>query len=175
MANTYKLIEAKTLGSNTTVVTFSSIPNTYTDLLLKASTRQSGSADGNQIGIRFNGSSASEYSRRALYGDGSTASTAGGSSETFARIAFAESSTYTANTFNNFEIYIPNYTSSNYKSFSSDAVSENNATGVYAQAIYAGLWSNTAAITSLSISEYSGSSTDFVTNSTFYLYGIKNS
>jgi hypothetical protein len=175
MANTYTLIEAKTLASNTTVVTFSSIPSTYTNLLLKASTRQSGNADGNQMGIRFNGSSVSEYSRKLIYGDGSGAYSGSGSSESFARIAFAQSSTYTANSFNNFEIYIPNYTSSNYKSFSSDAVSENNATGVYAQALYTGLWSNNAAITSVTLSEYSGSGTDFVQYSTFYLYGIKNS
>ena len=175
MANTYTLIEAKTLGSNTTVVTFSAIPGTYTDLLVKASTRQSGNADGNQIGIRFNGSSASEYSRKLLFGYGSGVGSSSGSSENFARVAFAQSSTYTANTFNNIEIYIPNYTSSNYKSFSTDAVSESNETSPYAQSFYAGLWSNTAAITSLSLSEYSGSGTDFVTNSTFYLYGIKNS
>jgi len=175
MANTYILIEAKTLGSAVASVTFSSIPSTYTDLLLKASTRQSGDADGYQMGIRFNGSSVSEYSRKVIYGYGSAVSNGSGSSESFARIAFAQSSTYTANTFNNFEIYIPNYTSSNYKSFSSDAVSENNATGVYAQALYAGLWSNNAAITSVTLSEYAGSGTDFVQYSTFYLYGIKNS
>jgi hypothetical protein len=175
MAYSFELIEAKTLGSNTNVVTFSSIPNTYTDLLLKASTRQSGDADGYQMGIRFNGSSASEYSRRLLYSWGSGVGTGGAASENFARVAFAESSTYAANTFNNIEIYIPNYTSSNYKSFSTDAINEDNATTVYAQSFYAGIWSNTATITSLSISEYSGSGTDFVTNSTFYLYGIKNS
>jgi hypothetical protein len=175
MANTYQLIEAKTLGSNTNEVTFSAIPGTYTDLLVKASTRQSGNADGNQMGIRFNGSSASDYSRRLIYGDGSTVNGGSGASENFARLAFAQSSTYTANTFNNIEIYIPNYTSSDYKSFSTDAVSENNATAQYAQAFYAGLWSNTAAITSLSLSEYSGSGTDFVQYSTFYLFGIKNS
>jgi hypothetical protein len=54
--------------------------------------------------------------------------------------------TATANTFGNTEFYIPNYTSSNYKSFSVDGVTENNATAAFA--LYAGLWSNTAAITS---------------------------
>jgi len=172
MANTYTLIAAKTSTSSS--VTFSSIPQTYTDLKLVCSTRQDGNADGNQLSITFNGSS-SNYSRKLIYGNGSNAYSSGGSSEAFARIAFAESSTYTANTFNNFEIYIPNYTSSNYKSFSSDAVSENNATGVYAQALYAGLWSNTAAITSLTISDDGATGTNFASGSTFYLYGISNS
>ena len=175
MANTYQLIEAKTLSSNTNVLTFSSIPGTYTDLLVKASTRQSGSADGSQIGIRFNGSSASEYSRMAVYGDGSVVGSVSAASESFARVFFAESSTYTANTFNNIEIYIPNYVSSNYKAFSTDSVSEHNAALQYAQSLFGGMWSNTSAITSLSLTDLAGSGTDFAINSTFYLYGIKNS
>ena len=176
MANTYELIEAKTLSSNTNVVTFSSIPGTYTDLLLKASTRQNGSAEGSQIGIRFNGSSASEYSRMAIYGDGNgTVGDVSAASETFARLFFAESSTYTANTFNNVEIYIPNYVSSKYKVFSTDSVTEHNAALQYAQSLFGGMWSNTSAITSLSLSDLAGTGTDFAINSTFYLYGIKNS
>ena len=177
MAN-MELITSVTVGaggaSSVTLPATGTIPQTYTDLKIVASTRQSGSAEGNQLGIRFNGSSVAEYSRIVVYGDGATVSTAGGSSETFARIAFAESSTYTANTFNNIEIYIPNYASNNFKSFSTNAVSENNATSVYAQALYAGLWSNTSAITSITLSEYSGSGTNFVEGSTFYLYGISN-
>jgi hypothetical protein len=170
MAN-MELIEAKTSTSSS--VTFSSIPQTYTDLKLVCSTRQDGNADGNQLSITFNGSS-SGYSRRLIFGYGSSYSTAGATSEAFARIAFAESSTYTSNTFNNFEIYIPNYTSANYKSFSSDAVSEGNTTTIYAQALYAGLWSNTAAITSLTISDDGSTGTNFASGSTFYLYGISN-
>jgi hypothetical protein len=175
MAITYTLIETKTLASSTAVVTFSTIPSTYTDLLVKGSTRQSGNSEGSQLGIRFNGSSASEYSRVLLFGFGNGVQTAGGSSETYARTAFAQSSTYTANNFGNFEICIANYTSSLFKSFTSDAVNETSATSyVYSLALYAGLWSNTATITSLSLSDYPGS-TDFAANSTFYLYGIKNS
>jgi hypothetical protein len=174
MANTFELISAVTVGSGgASSISFTSIPSTYADLVVKLSTRQSGSAVGNQLAITFNGSS-SGYSRTLIYGDGSGAYTAGGSSESYARIAFAESSTYTANTFNNFEIYIPSYAGSNKKSFVSDAVSETNATAVESTALYAGLWSNTSAITSLSISEPTGSGTSFVQYSTAYLYGVKN-
>jgi len=75
--------------------------------------------------------------------------------------------TYTANTFASAEIYIPNYTSSNYKSLSVDFVGENNATTSY-QYFTAGLFSNTSAITSLVID----GTDNFVQYSTATLYGI---
>ena len=174
MANTFELIASSTVGSGGAAdITFSSIPSTYTDLVVKLSTRQDGSAIGYQFGIRFNGSS-SGYSRRLIYGDGIAANSGSGSSETFSRVAFTQSSTYTANTFNNVEIYIPNYAGSSYKSFSTDGVSEGNATQIYSAGLYAGLWSDTAAITSLTVSEYSGSGTNFAQYTTAYLYGVKN-
>jgi len=72
MANTYTLIEAKTLGSNTANVTFSSIPQTYTDLLLKTSLRYTGSS-ADSVKMLFNNSS-SNYNFKYLEGNGSSAS-----------------------------------------------------------------------------------------------------
>jgi len=171
MPSNYVLLQRIELNATAASVTFNNIPQSgYTDLKIVGSTRQSGNADGNQMGITFNGSS-SGYSRKVLLGDGASTQSYSGSSESYTRIAFAQSSTYTANTFNNFEVHIPNYTSASNKSFSSDAVTENSATTAYAS-INAGLWSNTAAITSITLSEYSGSSTSFVQYSTFSLYGL---
>jgi hypothetical protein len=51
-----------------------------------------------------------------------------------------------------------------------DSVQEDNQTEAYIDVV-AGLWSNTAAITSLSIKSNAGS---FVQYSTAYLYGVKN-
>jgi hypothetical protein len=76
----------------------------------------------------------------------------------------------TANTFGNTSIYIPNYRSSAAKSFSVDAVTENNATLAY-QNIQAGLWNNSAAITSISISFLSGG--NWAQGSSASLYGIR--
>jgi len=73
--------------------------------------------------------------------------------------------------FSNGSLYIPNYTSSNYKSASSDDVTENNATTAF-QYLEAWLWSNTAAITSLTLQPNLGS---FPQYSSASLYGIKNS
>ena len=92
------------------------------------------------------------------------------SSSTPARLVGGlEGTGYTASTFGNAELYIPNYTSSNNKSFSADSVTENNATAAYSQLI-AGLWSNVTAITSLSLAPSSGT---FVQHSTATLYGVK--
>jgi hypothetical protein len=161
MAN-MELIEAKTSTSSS--VTFSSIPQTYTDLKLVCSTRL---VSGNfpDLNISFNGST-SNFTNRNLLGAGSGTPTSG----TEARvIGFTEGSAQTSSTFSNGEVYIPNYTSSNYKSFSADNVTENNATTTYGHLV-AGLWSDVSAITSITIS----SGANFDSASTFYLYGISN-
>jgi len=167
MANTYTLIEAKTLGSTTASITFSSIPQTYTDLKIVMSVRSDNTNPSNTVDITFNGNTSS-FTNIYLIGTGS--STASGSN--FGRYAGAQNSANeTANTFSNSEIYIPNYTGSNNKSYSADGVYENNATAA-GQGLVAGLWSNTAAITSIGITGYAG---NFLATSTFYLYGISNS
>ena len=170
MANTYELIEAKTLGSAASSITFTSIPGTYTDLLVKFSARSDRSAQPDSpIRLYPNGSSTG-ITLRYIEGNGTSASS--GTQAVFgAYIGEVPASTATASTFGNGEIYIPNYTSSNHKSIQSDVVTENNTTAVKTQ-MFAYLWSNTAAITSLQIND---GLANFVTNSTFYLYGIKNS
>ena len=172
MATTYTLISSTTLGSTTASVTFSSIPQTYTDLLLKISPRTTNTSFGETIRIRPNNSTANG-SATILRGFST-----GTSSYTYSNVLATNNSlgdTATASIFASIDVYIPNYTSSNYKSFSSDAVSEiNNATNGR-QDIIASLWSNTAAITSLVFDNDAGSPFSFTANSTFYLYGIKNS
>jgi len=167
MPNTMTLISAQTLGSSVSSVTFSSIPSTYTDLKLVMSVRGTQAQVYTGGKIEFNGVTTG-YSLRQLYGSGSAAF-----SGTTSAIPFdATGSTATANTFNNCEIYIPNYLSSNNKSLSLDLVTENNATEAYTE-LYAGLWSNSAAITSILIT--ANSTFNWVANSTFYLYGIVSS
>lgn len=168
MATTYTLIEAKTLGSAVSSVTFSAIPATYTDLNLLCSIRTSRSAVAENILIGFNGSTSS-FSSKILVGQGGS----GVDNLTVARfIGVADGDTATANTFSNFSVYIPNYTSSNYKSYSADSVNEDNDALAFA-CLTAGLWSNTAAISSIELT--TALANNFKINCTFYLYGIKNS
>jgi len=173
MANTYTLLETITVGAaGAASVTFNSIPQTgYTDLVIKMSMRTNRAGTFDYATINFNNSSAN-YTLRLLEGDG-----AGGSGAvSYTQATFgvnlvgrADGATATTNTFSNVEMYIPNYTSSNFKSISVDSVQEDNSATAYA-GIFAGLWSQTAAITSLSITNGTGNS--YVQYSTFSLYGV---
>jgi hypothetical protein len=158
-------IETKTLLSAAASIEFTSIPQDFTDLLVLTSTR----ADNTDVifsnqEILFNGSSAG-FSGVRLIGSG-----LGTNSTTVTnRVGLIASNAATANTFGNVAIYIPNYTSSTNKSYSVDSVGENNATESY-QEIIAGLWSNTAAITSVTMKPQL--TRNFVTGTTISLYGI---
>jgi hypothetical protein len=159
---TMTLIETKTLGTAAAAIEFTSIPQDGTDLVAVVSARSS--STGNTINITFNGDTTG-YSNRALQGSGSAAS----SFANFNRYAaLVTASNETISTFSNNTIYIPNYTGTSNKSYSTDGVSENNATESY-MALIAGLWSNTAAITSLLLSPLSG---NFDAGSTVSLYKI---
>jgi hypothetical protein len=165
MTTTMQLIAKQTVGSGGAAsVTFSNIPQTYTDLKIVCSTRNNSTAEIFDFG--FNGVTTNQSS---VYLNGSGSSATSGTYTLFGRSVQVGA---TASTFSNNEIYIPNYTSTNAKSVSIDAVNENNATGAYASLV-AGLWNpgTQAPITSITFTA-SGS---FVEFSTFYLYGISNS
>jgi hypothetical protein len=171
MANTFELIASSTVGSGGAAsIDFSSIPATYTDLRVVASVRTNRAPDSDAIKMRFNGSSTS-FTGKVLYGSGSGIASFAGTTDGIGN-AYVPSAYNTANTFGNTEFYIPNYAGSTNKSVSVDSVGENNAT--YAEMdMIAGLWSNTAAITSISIVPNVG--TLLLQYSTAFLYGIKNS
>lgn len=171
MANTYIKIATVTVGvGGQASMAFSSIPATYTDLLLKVSCRTGRAATNDALYIQFNGSSTGYSNKDFVADNGATASYTslfgvGYSIE-------AQGNSTTASVFSSSDIYIPNYTSANNKSFAADTVTENNATDVKLECA-ALLWSNTAAITSISLTN--NSATNFAQYSTATLYGIKSS
>ena len=166
---TYIKIASNTVGSGgVSSVTFSSIPSTYTDLILFSSVRCTAAED--SFYLRFNNDSGSNYSWRRFLGDGSSASSSGATGNVQIPNQFMAESSYTANTFSNNMAYIPNYASSNMKSVSLDSVNETNATNPRMN-IAAGLWSGTAAITQVNLIPGAG---NFAQYSTFTLYGISN-
>jgi len=170
MANTYTAIATVTVGSGGAAnIEFTSIPATYTDLLVKVSARSTSANTFENYILTFNGSSQTGMSGRHLYGTGSAAGS--GSYSSGDGSIFSVPANVTASTFGNAEIYIPNYTSSNNKSVSTDNVSENNATAGQ-QNLQASLWANSAAITSIRFALSGGNYAEY---STATLYGIKNS
>lgn len=164
MATMIKIATVTVGSGGAATIDFSSIPATYTDLKLVMSLR----ADANVTDLRmnFNGL-ATNQSQRALRGSGSTAE-----SYIWTNLwAQLNASTYTANAFSNGEIYILNYSGANFKSFSTDDVTETNAAQAFAY-LTAGLWSSTAVINQITLTPYSG---NFVEFSSATLYGIKSS
>jgi hypothetical protein len=165
MPENYVLLERTELNATAASVTFANIPQTgYTDLKIVVSARSTGSSVG--MSMLLNGSSAN-ISTRGLEGNGASAV-----SYTSTNIlGYIVPSGATANTFGNTEIYIPNYRSSSNKSISVDSVNETNATTAYSL-LNAFLWSNTAAITSLTLQSDTTSTNSLAAGSTFSLYGI---
>jgi hypothetical protein len=170
MPANYVLLEKIVVGAaGASSVTFSGIPQTgYTDLVIHASMRDdsTGSGANDNATIVFNGDTANG-TYRELFGTG-TAAGSGTLAAVKVNYHTASGTGSTANTFGSAQIYIPNYTSSNFKSVSTEAVAESNQVGMF-MTIGASLWSSTAAITSIRINPGVGA---FVQNSTFYLYGV---
>jgi len=170
---TYVAIAKTVLSSNQAEITFSSIPSTYTDLVVLVSARSaSGGSTSDNVALRLNGSTTT-YSYTFLSGNGSAAASGRSTTPNEQFAGDMSGSAGTSNTFSNIEIYVPSYTSSTNKIQSITSAQENNTTAAFIRNI-AGLWSNTASVTSLSL-RYFGGGVDFVSGSRFDLYGIKNS
>lgn len=164
--NTYIALDKVSVsGTSTTSITFSSISNAYTDLVIVIG---NGGASGDvQPGLRFNGDSGSNYSFTNLSGNGSTTSSSSAKNDTDIQLGYYD---YLANGTNNYTgiVNIMNYSNSTtYKTVIQRGSNAATGTGVNV-----GLWRNTAAITSITILPSYGSSY-FLAGTTFSLYGIR--
>lgn len=164
MAKTYVPIETQTLGSAAADFTFSSIPATYTDLVLVAVPKVTSATT---FALQFNGSSAANYSETIMYGAGSsTGSSTKISNQTELRVSYGSTSRST-NT-SNIIIHILNYSNTTtYKHVLSRENCSSEATG-----LIAGLWRVSSAINSIKILPVSGG-TIIDAGTIFTLYGIK--
>ena len=174
MPSTYTLISSNVLSSSAASVTFSSIPATYTDLVVRFSARTNISSYTNDsLRIRFNGVATSSYFYVYVRGDGSGAVSYGlPTPETYGFAGVINGNNSTSNVFANGEVYIPNYTSSTQKQYSSFSAQEDNFATAYVGA-FANLSTSTDAISSVTFLTINDA--PLVTGSSFYLYGIKNS
>ena len=162
MAKTYEPIQTFThTGASTGLITLSSIPATYTDLVVVAHVLYSAD-NGNYIGLRFNGDSSALYSSTPLVGDGTTYNSYRATGDT--KIAFYASST---STYTTVTMHINNYTNTTTNKavlLRSSTVSSSNVEA------RTGLYRSTAAINSLSLF-FPNASIAAGTNVT--IYGIK--
>lgn len=159
--STYSTIATYTVTSAQASYTFSSIPSTYTDLVLVSNAV--GTADLNFL-LRYNGVTSSEYSSTLIAGSGTTAASSRFTNQTSLRGNYFGyvTTSLTANTI----IQIMNY--SNTTSYKTSLHRFSNAsTGVD---YTVGLWRNNAAINSITI--LNDNATTFAANTIFTLYGI---
>ena len=165
----YTLIGHQRLDTAAASITFSNIPQTFTDLYLLVSARSAmadvGQAINNNIQIRLNGD-ASNHSARQLFGTGTSA---GSGTLSYASLGYIPTVFATANTFGSSSAYIPNYRSNTTKSISVEGAAEGNTAGMF-MAIEAGLWNQTAAVTSITL--LAAGSNNLQSGSSATLYGI---
>ena len=165
---TYNLIESKVLASDIASVTFTSIPQTYTDLLITCGLRIDGTPTdvfkvqpNGQTGT-FSAVNVQSYGNNNTVFSGSTSLIAGG----------AGASGYSTNALGNASIYFFNYTSSLDKTISIDS-SPGNFAAATRICLTNGYWSTSSAITSIEIAALESGT--LKVGSKLYLYGIKNS
>jgi hypothetical protein len=158
MAKTYEPIATTTTSGSATTYTFSSIPSTYTDLVFVLNGQASLNCG---LQMRFNGDTATNYSRTVLYGAGSAAGSNRNSSQTSIGIG----TFFTAQGM--VRIQVQNYANS---TTNKTALSRWDIAGLETVATV-GLWRSTAAITSATL--FLDSSGTWQNGSTLTLYGIK--
>jgi hypothetical protein len=164
MPATYEPIATTTLGSAASNITFSSIPATYTDLKVVITGTSSASE---YVAVQFNGDTSTNYSRTALFGDGSTVTSNQTTSGNYVR----DDALFTNNTnvaMTSFDVF--SYAGSTFKTLLMQGSGDKNGSGIVSRIV--GLWRSTSAITSIKL--YGAFGANFNTGTTATLYGIKN-
>lgn len=164
-----QLVETITVGSGGAAsIEFTSIPQDGVDLVLVVSARIDFSGNTRPIYVTINNDNSTTYQNRFLRGSGSAADSSNIPTTLGIGLGGGNAATSTANTFSSHELTFANYAGSAQKATSLNVVTENNATAAE-QAIWAGLWPQTAAITLLKLTPLTS---NFVQYSTASLYKI---
>lgn len=169
LPSTMTPIATQTLASTASSISFSNIPQTYTDLVLVFNGGMN-TTTGYGLALRVNGDTGSSYSSTRLYGTVLSAS-----SDRLSNTTMIYSLMQATNTLGSMEtIIFPNYSNSSvYKTVLFRTTSRGweggGSSGVVAATV--GLWRSTSAINSITFSpEFTAS---WISGSTATLYGIK--
>jgi hypothetical protein len=150
----------------------SSIPSTFTHLQVRLFGRDERSASGDDVLMRFNGDTGSNYSRHYLFGDGTALGAGGGGSVSSMYFGTVSAASATSGMFGSVIGDILDYTNTN-KNKVIRSIGGSDRSGSGEITVNSGAWYNTAAITSITI--LSNSSTNFVAGTRVDLYGITTS
>lgn len=162
MPLTYEPIATSTVaGGSVSSITFSSIPSTYTDLVLIFDGSMTGGSNG---AIRFNSDTGTNYSATVLYGTGSASGSVRDVNVGLIIVNFA-GTTGLRNVSRMMVMNYSNTTTNKTMMFRRDDTHNATVAGV-------GLWRSTAAINSIEFVQTVGASY-FTAGSTLTLYGIK--
>lgn len=163
---TYLPIQTVTTSSNVSSIDFSSIPTSYTHLILKTSLRSTQSASYDYLQMRFNDDSGNNYISKNIYQDGSTIGSASNNTS-FLQTGLVYGANSTSNRFAINEIYIHNYRDN----FGKTTIAKSGAPphGTYT---FACIWNSSSAITKISLLPQAGL---FVPFCTATLYGLSSS
>jgi hypothetical protein len=158
--STYDKIDTRTLASDTATITFSTIPSTYTDLVLIASVKNN-SGGSRAMQMLLNLDTGTNYSTTQLIGDGSSAVSSRSTGTAYLDVTVTVPGTEFAPCIFNFQNY------SNTNTFKTVL----NRNGITNTRGVVSLWRSTSAINSIRFQM--GGSDLYSTGSTFTLYGIK--
>jgi hypothetical protein len=147
-------------------VSFTSIPSTYSHLQIRCIMKNT--SNSTNLYIQCNGDTNNNYSYHYVYGNGSTAAAGNATSTTFMFMARYPTSTV-ANAFGPTIIDIIDYNNTNkYKTLRSLSGWDTGSSGE--SWIGSGNWRSTSAISSITLNT---DATNWNSNTTFALYGIK--
>ena len=169
--NTYEAIASTTLGSDTATVSFTSIPSTYTDLVLVFVGAVASA--GWEVGLRFNNDSGTNYSTTILYGTGSAAGSERLTSNSLGILDSWTGGNHGTTLGNNNAIFqIMNYANTTTYKTTLTRGNSNDTTSSQFVGASVGLWRSTSAINRVDFISYPTTPIDIKSGSTISLYGI---
>jgi hypothetical protein len=167
-------IATTTLTGNQLQIDFSSIPQDYTHLQLRAFVRNSEATTDSETTFRFNDDSSANYSVHYLRGYGAGVDSSATANRTKGRAGYNTGSTTLASSFGVWTMDILDYTNTNkYKTTRTLCGYDNNGTNYSGCFLISSNWRSTAAVTKISLTGDNQAGRNFVQYSRFDLYGVK--
>jgi hypothetical protein len=173
MPTTFSKITSITLSSTSSAAIFSGIPATYDDLVLKISARSNDTSISDYPFIRFNNDSSSLYSNAYFLTNGNSLSRNWNDSVSGHYPPILNGNTASTNSFGSLELYLTGYKDPYHKVSTSSGSNQSINVEAHILGVETDTYRSDTAISTISIAPFFGS--HWLTNSTFWLYGIKNS